>query len=400
MKYIVLVPDGMADWPISSLQDKTPLQVAHTTNMDFLAKQGMVGLVRTIPDKMAPGSEIGNLSLLGYDPQKYFSGRAPIEAAYMGVDLAEDEVAFRCNIVTIGNDQMVDYSAGHIRSEESAQLIATLNKDISVPDIKFYAGKSYRHLMVIKTPHVKDMLETKCTPPHDIMGQNFKRYLPKGKPEVLLRGIMERANKILENHPINQVRIDLKENPGNAIWLWGQGSKPQLPPFQEKYGVNGSIISAVDLVNGLGKLTGLEIINVPGVTGYYDTNYAGKAEYALESLKTKDFVFIHVEAPDEAGHNGDVKMKITCIERIDREILGPILNHFNNQDDFRILVSPDHATPIEKRTHTEEPVCFLMYGRGIRTNDAAEFHEAAAKEKGLKFDSGEAMMNYFIKRNL
>ena len=399
MKYIVLVPDGMADYPIKELGDKTPLEVAHKTNMDYMAQHGMVGLVQTIPPNMPPGSDIGNLAIMGYNPEKCFSGRAPLEAANLGVTLQEDEIAFRCNLVTVGNNKMADYSAGHISDKEAGELIDSLNAQ-KIPDVKFYTGKSYRHIAVIKSRQVKELFEIKCIPPHDILGQDVARYLPRGKHNEILLSLMERSKKVFEHHPINHVRVDLKENPANMIWLWGQGIKPQLPLFTEKFQIQGSVISAVDLVNGIGRLAGLEVIKVPGATGYYDTNYLGKAQYALESLKKKDFVFLHLEATDEAGHNGDLRMKIACIEHFDREIVGTILNHFSAQDDFRILISPDHATPIAKRTHTREPVCFLMYGKNIPTDTADSYSEAAALAKGIKFESGEAMMNSFMKKYL
>jgi 2,3-bisphosphoglycerate-independent phosphoglycerate mutase len=298
--------------------------------------------------------------------------------------------------VTIGNNKMADYSAGHISTKEAGELIEALNKNPR-DNVRFYIGTGYRHIAVIKTRYHKELAEMKCVPPHDVLGEDITSHLPKGKHAQLLLSLMERSKKIFEEHPINHVRIDLKENPATMIWLWGQGTKPHIPPFREKFGMEGSVISAVDLVNGIGKLAGLDVIKVPGVTGYYDTNYLGKAQYALESLKKKDFVYVHVEATDEAGHNGDFKAKITCIERFDREIVGTVLNHFNKQDDFRILVSPDHATPVSKRTHTREPVCFVMHGKGIPVEGGQQFSEATAMEKGLKFTSGESMLAYFVR---
>ncbi len=399
MKYIILVPDGMADYPIKELGDRTPLEAAHRTNMDFMAKNGMTGLVQTIPPRMPPGSDIGNLGLMGYDPQKSFSGRAALEAANLNVELADDEVAFRCNLVTVGDGKMIDYSAGHIQTKEASHLIDALNKELSGHDIKFYAGKSYRHLMVIKTNQRDVFSKIKCTPPHDILGKEIKSYLPQGRQAETLLRLMEKSKEILESHSVNHVRIDLKENPANMIWLWGQGTKPCLEPFEKKFGVEGSVISAVDLVNGIGRLAGLEVISVPGATGYYDTNYLGKAEHAISSLKKKDFVYIHVEAPDEAGHNGDMKAKMSCIDSFDRDIVGTILNHFNKNDDVRILISPDHATPVEKRTHTSDPVPFVMYGKNIAPNGSTEYTESAAKEKGLKFKSASELVQYFMQKN-
>jgi len=398
MKYIVIVPDGMADHPIEALGNKTPLEVANTTNMDYLAQNGTTGLVQTIPDGMKPGSDIGNMAILGYDPKTYHTGRAPLEAASMGIKLADDEVAFRCNLVTVEGSKMVDYSAGHITTKEASILIQTLNEEVDLEGVKFYPGKSYRHLLVLKVRDPEAYLKLQTTPPHDISNKDIKSYLPKGSASEMLLKLIEKSKVIFEHHEINKVRLDLKENPANMIWLWGQGTKPQLPSFSEKYGVKGAIISAVDLVTGIGQLAGLEVIDVPGITGYYDTNYLGKAKYALKALKKKDFVFIHIEATDEAGHNGDAKAKIAAIERVDKDIVGTILNHFDKYDDVRILLLPDHPTPVELRTHTSEPVCFVMFGKGIAQDGSAVFSEAAAAEKGIKFKSGEELMAYFMKR--
>lgn len=399
MKYIVIVPDGMADEPIEELNNKTPLEVAHTTNMDYLAQHGAQGLLHTIPKGMHPGSEIGNLSLLGYRPDKYFTGRAPLEAANLGIDLADDQIAFRCNLVTIYDGVMKDYSAGHISSQEAATLIESLDQKIPDQNVSFYAGKSYRHLMILKTHAVKNFAAIKCVPPHDILDQKIERYLPKGGAESLtLLKLMERSQKILADHPTNQVRTDLGDNPGNSIWLWGQGTKPQLPAFKEMYGLDGSIISAVDLVNGIGRLAGLNVISVPGATGYYDTNYKGKADYALDSLKEKDFVYIHIEAPDEAGHNGDVKAKIASIEAIDQHIVGTILNRFDPHDDVRILVYPDHPTPVKLRTHTNDPVPFVLYGKGIASDGQTVYNEVSAKQTKVVFKDGEALMSRFTNK--
>ena len=400
MKYIIIVPDGMADLPIEEIGNRTPLEVAHRSNMDWLAQHGSTGLVQTIPDGMSPGSDIGNIALLGYDPRVCHTGRAPLEAANQNITLKEDEIIFRCNFVTIVDDKMVDYSAGHIPTSEASVLIETLNKEIRDERVKFYTGKSYRHLLLLKVSHPQDYMKITTTPPHDIAGQEIKSYLPKGKDTVVLLDLIEKSRAILENHNVNQVRLDLKENPANSIWLWGQGLKPQLPAFKEKFGLKGGIISAVDLVNGIGKLAGLEIIDVPGATGYYDTNYRGKAEYALKALQKNDFVYIHIEAPDEAGHNGDLKNKIEAIEKIDREIIGPILNHFRDDPNVRILVLPDHPTPVKLRRHTSDPVGYVMSGKGIPTDGSLEYTETSTKNQGLKFKSGEELIKFFIKENL
>jgi len=400
MKYIVIVPDGMADNPIEELGNKTPLEAARTTNMDYLAQHGSTGLIQTIPKKMKPGSDVGNLSLLGYNPETYHSGRAPLEAANLQIALADDEIAFRCNLVTIIDHKMNDYSAGHISTKEASVLIKALNEEMDLKGVKFHAGKSYRHLLVLKVRKPKTYCAMKTIPPHDILGKNIKKYLPRGTEAEMPLKLMEKSKEILEKHSINNVRIDLGESPANMIWLWGQGVNPDLPSFKEKFGIKGSIISAVDLVNGIGRLAGLEVIDVPGATGYYDTNYLGKAEYALQSLKRNDFVYIHIEAPDEAGHNGDFKEKVTAIERIDRDIVGTILNHYNEHDNIRILVLPDHPTPVKLRTHTSDPVGFVMYGKGIAHDGSREYGETAATQNGLKFKSGEALLNHFMTKYL
>ncbi len=399
MKYIVIIPDGMADEPIQELGNKTPLEVARRPNMDYMAQHGMTGLVQTIPPGMQPGSDIGNMALLGYDPRTSHTGRAPLEAANLNIVLKDDEVAFRCNLVTVGNGKMVDYSAGHISSKEAVILIEALNSQIVQEGVRFYPGKSYRHLLVLETRRPQEYLKIKTYPPHDILNKEIKAYLPsKGPASEMLLMLMEKSKTIFEHHSVNQVRIDLKENPANMIWLWGQGIRPSFPSFREKFGVEGAIISAVDLVNGIGRLAGLEVIDVPGITGYYDTNYSGKAQYALEALKTKDCVYIHIEAPDEAGHNGDWQAKIGSIERIDKDIVGAILNYFGEYEEVRILVVPDHPTPVALRTHTDDPVGFVMYGSGIPHDGSEKFTEASAQEKGLRFKNGESLIREFMKK--
>lgn len=399
MKYIVLVGDGMADYPLEELQGRTPLEAAKTPNMDYIAEHGQVGWARTIPERMSPASDVANLSILGYDPVKFYSGRGPLEAANMGIELKEDEVAFRCNLITRGEDKILDYSAGHISDKEARILIQDLNKHLGSDTLRFYPGISYRHLMVTRDLE-PSLLKIKCKPPHDITGQSISGNLPRGKNATFLVDLMQRAAGFLENHEINKVRIDLKETPANAIWLWGQGKRPSMPEFKEKYGISGSVISAVDLVKGIGRIIGLKPINVPGATGYYDTDYFAKGRYGIDSLKNKDFIFIHVEAPDEAGHNGDLRAKITAIERFDSQVVGQILGHFRNRRDVRILVLPDHYTPIPVKTHTREPIFFAIYGQGIPKGQIHAFNEAAARESKLNFSQGWQLMDYFIKHDL
>ncbi len=397
MKYIVLVPDGMADEPNMAIGQRTPLEEAHTPNMDWLASQGLSGMVQTIPEGLPPGSDVGNLALMGYNPLKCYSGRAPLEAANMGVLLGVNDIAFRCNLVTIDNGMMADYSAGHISSEEAAVLIADLGRALSEMGVKFYPGKSYRHLMVITSARVAEFKAIKTTPPHDILNKFIQSYLPQGPQQELLLDLMEKSKAVLLKHPINQERVKQGLAPATMIWLWGQGGKPQLPLFKDVFGVSGSVISAVDLVNGIGRLAGLDVIDVPGANGYYDTNYAGKAEYGLNSLAQHDFIYIHIEAPDEAGHNGDWENKRISIEKIDELVVSKIIDYVKANPDTRVLISPDHPTPVGLRTHTRDSVPFILYGPGIPSNGGSGYSESKAKAIGKVVDSGEALLTLMFK---
>ena len=397
MKYIVLVPDGMADYPIKELGERTPLEVARTPNMDFIARHGRLGRIKTIPEKMSPASDVANISILGYDPKKYYTGRGPLEAANLGIELQEEDVAFRCNLVTVSQDTLIDYSAGHISSKEASILIKHIDKSLGNNRIKFYAGISYRHLIVVRQDTEEPLDKLVCKPPHDIIGQKINKNLPEGRNAQVIIKLMQDSRKFLENHEVNLVRIDLKENPANMIWLWGQGKKPSLPRFSEKYGLSGSVISAVDLIKGLGRILGLDVINVKGATGYYDTDYKAKARAALKSLEENDFVFVHVEAADEAGHNGDLREKITAIERFDCLVVGTILNAFKRKRNFRILVLPDHATPISLRTHTADAVCFAIFGKDIVGRGFLNYSEKESRKSDLYFKNGHELMEYFIR---
>lgn len=401
MKIAILVGDGMSDRPIVELGDKTPLEVAKIPNMNEIAKAGTIGVVKTVPRGMKPASDVANLSILGYDPKLYYSGRGPLEAANIGIEIAEDEVAFRCNLITASNDALADYSAGHITDKESQGLMEFLNESLGSDRIKFRHGKSYRNLVVIKTrskDELTELINTDCTPPHDVSGQPILKNLPKGKGAELLIKLMQDSRELLEKHEINKVRVDLKENPGNMIWLWGQGTNPNMPSFSGMFGLEGSVISAVDLVNGIGRLVGLEIIEVPGATGYYDTNYQGKGDYAVNALKSRDFVFVHVEAPDEAGHNGDVRAKITAIENFDKFVVGTVWNYLKGTDDYRIMVLSDHATPVAIKTHVSDPAPFAMAGTGVGHNGFETFNEKNAVEAKLKYKSGAALTETLIKK--
>ncbi|MCK9595474.1 MAG: cofactor-independent phosphoglycerate mutase [Candidatus Omnitrophica bacterium] len=397
MKYIVLVADGMADYPIPELGDRTPLEAARTPNLDFIAMHGRLGRIKTIPEKMTPASDVANMSIFGYDPKKFYSGRGPLEAANLGIELEENDVAFRCNLITATADTLVDYSAGHISSKEAAILIKSIDEKLGKGNFRFYPGISYRHLMLAKNGTLDGLDQLKCIAPHDITGKNISKNLPKGKNSQILTEMMLKSQEILASHEINQVRLDLKENPGNMIWLWGQGKKPNMPKFTEKYGLTGSVISAVDLIKGLGKIIGLDVINVPGATGYYDTDYEGKAKAALRSLEKKDFVFVHVEAPDEAGHNGDLKEKITAIERFDQLVAGTILKALKHKKNFRIAVLPDHATPVSLKTHTADTIFFGIFGHGITGRGFLNYSEKEAQKSDLFIEKGHELMDCFIR---
>jgi len=373
MKYVVLLGDGMADRPISALQGRTPLQAASTPNMDMLARQGRSGLARTVPDGFPPGSDVANLSVMGYLPQKYYTGRAPLEAAAMGVRLGQEDIAFRCNFVTVEGGIMSDYSAGHITSEEGRDLIDALKP--LMPEQRLYAGVSYRNLLVLKAG-----AKAVCTPPHDISDQVIDGHLPHGQDADLLIELMQAAKPVLAKHPVNLKRIREGKKPANMIWLWGQGPRPAMPTFQELHGLKGAMISAVDLLRGIGKYADLEVIEVPGATGNIDTNYEGKVEAALSALKTLDFVYLHVEAPDEAGHEGKMDEKIRAIELFDERVVGPVIEGLRRRgEDWRVLLLPDHATPIAIKTHSREPVPFSMMGKGIEPDGAGAFNEDEAK---------------------
>ncbi len=400
MKYIVIIGDGMADRPIKELGGKTPLQQAFTPNMDKLASEGIVGKVRTVPEGLHPGSDVANLSILGYNPKEFYSGRAPLEAASIGVELNDNDVAYRCNLVTLKFNKdktqavMEDYSSGHITTEEASVLIKDVGKELGSSDIKFYPGVSYRHLMVWSG----GALDVECSPPHDILGKNVSGYLPLGKGDNVLRDLMMRSVGILESHQINKDRINIGKNPANSIWLWGQGKKTSLPTFKDKYAISGALVSAVDLTKGLGIYAGFEILQVPGVTGWLDTNYIGKAEYSLKALEKVDFVYIHVEAPDEAGHTGNYKDKIKAIEDFDALVVGTVMRGVRPFEEYRILLMPDHPTPIELRTHTDEPVPFVIFDNKKRKkNEGVTFDESILQRKDIMVvEEGYKLMDYFI----
>lgn len=387
MKCIVLLGDGMPDWPVKELGGRTPLEKAKTPNMDFLASHGQLGLVRVIPDGLPAGSDVGHLSVLGYNPRKHYTGRAPIEAASMGIVLGPRDIAFRCNLVTIAKKEdvpiMKDFSAGHILSKDSHPLIRLLNQELSGPKIKFYPGVGYRHLMIWRNGKAK----MKLTPPHDISDRPIDPHLPRGEGADFLMELIQKSQEILKGHGTR----------ANSIWLWGQGRATRLPRFPMK----GGLISAVDIVRGVGRLAGLGIIKVPGATGYFDTNYENKAAYALKALKKYDFVFVHVEATDEAGHMGDLKKKVMAIEDFDRRLIGPLLDGLERAATggcpYRILLTSDHATPVRLKTHTPDPVVFAIYdSRCPSSKRKRGFNEKDAKRTGDLVKVGHHLMRQFL----
>ncbi len=398
MKYIIIVPDGAADYPIEELGGRTPLQFAKIPNMDFLASNGTAGYVRNIPKGFSPGSDVANLSILGYDPRIYYTGRAPLEAVSMGLSLSREDVAFRCNLVTLNlSDKkhivMEDYSAGHISSEEAKILIDEINSRLGSDGIRFYPGISYRHIMLWKNGSE----EIECIPPHDITGKEISRYMPIGRNATFIKELILKSIDILKDHPVNQKRISEGKRPANSVWLWGQGKTPSLPAFYDKYKLKGALISAVDLTKGIGILAGLHIINVPGATGWIDTNYSGKAEYALNILERVDFVYLHIEAPDEAGHQGDYKLKIKSLEDIDRIVIGKILEEAPKRfNEFKILLLPDHPTPVKLKTHTPEPVPFVVYNNRKAEKKNRKFSEEIINSPDIKIEDGYRLMDFFI----
>lgn len=399
MKYVVLLGDGMSDEKIEKLGGKTPLQVAKTPNLDYMAKRGTLGLARTVPPGFSPGSDVANLSVFGYDPQTCYTGRSPLEAASMGIALEPDDVAFRVNLVNLqprgSRLIMSDYCSGHISSEEALELVEALQRELQDGEFRFYPGVGYRHLMVWRGGKV-DLI---TTPPHDITGKDILDFLPQGEGSAKLIELMNSSQLIFHNHPQYRRRLDSGKVPANSIWLWGQGKAPRMHSFTEKFGLSGAVISAVDLVRGIGVCAGLEIIKVPGATGYIDTNYEGKAAAALEALERVDYVYLHVEAPDEAGHGGNLEHKLQAIEDFDARIVGPVLEGIKKFGDYRILSTPDHPTPLARMTHTAAPVPFILFaGEEAEKQDVAGYDEETAAATGLVVDKGYRLMEMMLGR--
>lgn len=388
----------MGDYPLAELGDKTPLQYARTPNMDRLAMEGTIGLVDTIPEGFIPGSDVANLSVLGYNPHEFYSGRGPLEAANMGIHLDAADVAFRCNLVTLseGPDmRMDDFTADHISSAEAKEIILTLQAEMGNDTFQFYPGVGYRHLLVWRGGDATP----KTTPPHDITGKEAVPYLPMGGKSDVLLDLMSRAKFFLQVHPVNRVRLSQGKKAANAIWLWGQGKAPAMVPLTEKYQLRGGVISAVDLLNGIGVYAGLDVLRVEGATGYIDTNYRGKGEKALECLHERDFVFVHVEAPDEMGHEGNVQGKVKAIEDFDEKVVGTILNGLTGFDAWRILVLCDHPTPIACRTHVADPSPFVVLSSFAMENrkNGTGYSESEAKRSGILVSPGHRLMDLFIR---
>jgi len=398
MKYAVILGDGMADWPVKELGGKTPLDVARHPYMDKLAQNGMFGLVKTVPDGMKPGSDTANLSVFGYDPRVYYTGRSPLEAMSLGIALDESDVTYRCNLVTLsGSDKleecvMQDYSAGEISTEEAAGLVSFLNERMKGDGVDLFPGFSYRHCLVLR--NAGDGAE--LTPPHDISGQPVNGKLPTGTNSALLLRWMESAFQLLKDHPVNLARVAAGKNPANAIWFWGEGRKPALKPFYEKTGLKGAVISAVDLIQGIGRCAGMDVIKVEGATGTFETNFAGKAAAAVDAFsRGTDYVYIHMEAPDECGHHGQLKEKIYSIEQIDEKVLGPVWDYLeNSREDYRILLLPDHPTPLAIRTHCADPVPFALFKKGDGADRPVSYNERDAKSTGVYQDKGYELIEW------
>ncbi|MBC8061863.1 MAG: cofactor-independent phosphoglycerate mutase [Clostridiaceae bacterium] len=398
MKYIVVLADGMADYPIENLGNKTPLEFANTPNFDFLAKKGTMGLVKTVPDTLLPGSDTANLSVLGYDPEKYYSGRSPFETASIGIPLELTDITFRCNFVTLSEDEIyedktiTDHSADEITTAEATELIIAVNEHFKTTAMEFHPGISYRHILVWHNAPK----EYKLIPPHDILERKIGSYLPTGEDSAILLEMMKKSYEFLKNHPINVKRKERGLRPANSIWLWGEGHKPALKSFVEKYNAKGSIISAVDLIKGIGVCTGMNIVEVEGATGNVHTNYIGKAKAALKELASgQDFVYVHVEAPDECGHRAELDNKVLAIESIDKYIVGTLLKELKGQD-FRLMVLPDHPTPISLRTHTLDPVPYVIYDSTKVLDNSTIFNEKNAAKTKNYIAKGYTLMDKFI----
>lgn len=393
MKYAVIIIDGASGWALPERDGKTCLELAHTPNLDALAQQGVLGLARTVPQGMEPSSACACMSVLGYDPKVYYRGRSAIEAISMGVATGEKDVVFRCNLVAVRDGMMWSYSSGYISTEEARQLVAALNENLGNDKVRFFPGTSYRHICRITGR--EDTLEAVCTPPHDISGKPVAEFLPKGQGSDLLRDLMARSLEVLRAHPVNKQRQATGDIPATTIWLfWGSGKIPTMPPFKKVYGLDAAMTSGVDLLRGLAKMANMAVLDIAGVTDGQDNNYAAQARGALEALQRHDLVVAHIEAPDEAAHDGSIEHKVTAIEKIDSEVISKFRSW--QTDRLRLLIMPDHPTPIQIRTHCDDPVPFLLWGTGFEPSGAVAFTEAEAKRTGVFLDEGYTIMDRFV----
>ncbi len=394
MKYAVIVPDGLGDWPIPELGNRTPLEAAHTPNLDRLAREGILGTLQTCPKGMYPGSDVCALSLMGYDPASCYTGRAPLEAASLGIKLEGNQKVFRCNLVTTKGGILEDYSAGHVSTEEAKDLMGAIQRAFGSDKFQFFPGKMYRHILLCRRG---EDFEVETAPPHDIQGQRFEPHLPKGRGSETFRRFIVESRRILENHAVNQRRMKAGKAKANMIWLWGGGVRPTLERFDKKFkGIQGGVISAVDHLHGLGHYLGWKVIQVPGATGYFDTDYAAKAKYAIHALKELDLIFVHIEATDEAGHSGLAEEKKKAIERIDEAIVGPLSDSLKRQGEYRLVVAPDHYTPTAKKSHIGDPVPFIFTGSDVETRSGRNYTEAEAKASGVHIEKGCLLMRRLI----
>ena len=401
MKYVVVLYDGMADYPVPALGGKTPMMVAKKPNLDSLAQRGEVGLIRTVAPGLKPGSDVANMSVMGFDPMKYYTGRSPLEAASIGIDMKPTDVSLRCNLVTLSEDDkpyeektIEDYCADDISTEEAQELIDAVQKELGSDTFHFYTGVSYRHCLIWRggTTDLGAM-----TPPHDITGKVITEYLSKSENAKPLIEMMKKSYDILKDHPVNQKRKAAGRRPANSIWLWGEGTRPAMGKFEEIYGIKGGVVSAVDRIKGIGRCAGMEVADVPGATGYIDTNFEGKANAALDLLTRNDLVYIHFEAPDECGHRNEPENKVKAIELIDQKVLPILFNGLAQYDDYKIMCLPDHPTPIVTRTHASDPVPFVIYRKSREIEGVVTINEETAKVTGIYIDFGPGIMEHFLK---
>lgn len=402
MKYVVVLYDGMADYPVPALNGKTPMMCAHKPNMDMLASKAEVGLVKTVADGLKPGSDVANMSVMGFDPMKYYTGRSPLEAASIGIDMKADDVSLRTNLVTLDGDDlpyeektMADYCADDISTEEADILIKFIDEKLGTDSLKFYTGVSYRHCLIWNNG-TTDL--GKMTPPHDITGRVIKEYLSDSPNAAMLIDMMKKSYDLLKDHPVNKARIAAGKRPANSIWLWGEGKRPALSPFEEIYKIKGAVVSAVDLIKGIGRCAGMEVAEVKGATGYIDTDFEGKAEAALELLDRNDFVYIHFEAPDECGHRNEPENKVKAIELIDERVLPILFRGLEKFDDYKIMILPDHPTPIVTRTHAADPVPYLIYHKNKEVDGVDTINEETAAATGSFIQHGPDIMKHFLEK--